>query len=89
MKQPLTFVTVSRHEHINVYRTQKDLDYPIGLLGDNVEIQFLHYHSEADAMEKWNRRLQRVAKNDEDLFFKFCDRELSPQSKLSRLTTSP
>lgn len=34
--------------------------YPIGLLGGKVEIHFLHYHTEKEAMEKWYRRAKRV-----------------------------
>ncbi|MBO5952774.1 MAG: DUF1919 domain-containing protein [Oscillospiraceae bacterium] len=33
--------------------------YPIARVGD-VEIAMLHYHSEAEALEKWERRCQRV-----------------------------
>lgn len=34
--------------------------YPVGLLGGKVEIQFLHYHTEEEAAEKWYRRARRV-----------------------------
>lgn len=34
--------------------------YPVGLLGGKVEIQFLHYHTEEEAAEKWHRRASRV-----------------------------
>ena len=34
--------------------------YPVGVLGGKVEIQFLHYHSEEEAAEKWYRRASRV-----------------------------
>lgn len=34
--------------------------YPVGLLGGKVEIQFLHYHTEEEAAEKWYRRASRV-----------------------------
>lgn len=34
--------------------------YPIGLLGGNVEIHFLHYHSAEEAATKWYRRAARV-----------------------------
>ncbi len=34
--------------------------YPVGLLGGKVEIQFLHYHTEEEAAEKWYRRAKRV-----------------------------
>ena len=39
--------------------------YPVGRLSlgdENVEIFFLHYHSESEAQEKWTRRCARVDK---------------------------
>lgn len=33
--------------------------YPIGVIGEDVEIHFLHYTSSDDAKEKWQRRLER------------------------------
>ncbi len=33
--------------------------YPVGTIGDDVEIHFLHYASSAEAAEKWQRRLER------------------------------
>lgn len=47
-------------------------EYPIGLL-DDIEIHFLHYKSEKEAYEKWNRRKQRI--NYDNLFIKFCDND--------------
>ena len=46
-------------------------DYPIGLLNKEVELHFLHYTSKEDALEKWNRRLEKM--NFERLIFKFSD----------------
>lgn len=50
--------------------------YPIGVIGDDIEIQFLHYKSEEEAYEKWNRRRDRLV-NDLKfgyiLFFKMDD----------------
>ena len=46
-------------------------NYPIGLLNKEVELHFLHYTSEEDALEKWNRRLEKM--NFERLIFKFSD----------------
>ena len=34
-------------------------EFPIGKLKD-IEIMFLHYHSEAEAKEKWERRCKRI-----------------------------
>ena len=44
--------------------------YPIGVL-DDVEIMFMHYKSEAEVVEKWNRRLKRV--DWDNLIIKFND----------------
>lgn len=48
-------------------------DYPIGII-DDIEIHFLHYKSEQEAYEKWNRRKLRV--DYDNLFIKFCDNDL-------------
>lgn len=44
--------------------------YPIGVL-DDIEIFFLHYHSEEEAREKWLRRCKRI--NWDKLIIKFND----------------
>ncbi|MBL7707171.1 MAG: DUF1919 domain-containing protein [Taibaiella sp.] len=49
--------------------------YPIGIL-DDVEVHFLHYHSEAEAFEKWNKRMKRLMEVDRsNWFLKICDRD--------------
>lgn len=55
-----------------------EFDYPIGLL-DDIEIHFLHYFSEKEAKDKWQRRVKRinwsnilVKMNDAD----FCDLDI-------------
>ena len=52
-----------------------NLIYPIGKLGNDVEIHFLHYKSETEAQEKWNRRLKRM--NFNNILFKFSDNDMS------------
>lgn len=44
--------------------------HPVGLL-DDVEIFFLHYHSQEEAFEKWTRRCERI--NWDKLIVKFSD----------------
>lgn len=44
--------------------------YPVGKLKD-IEIFFLHYHSEQEAKEKWERRIKRI--NWDRLLVKFND----------------
>ena len=47
---------------------------PTACLGDDVEVQLLHYAAENEAVEKWSSRVERVCGDDSQLFFKFCDR---------------
>lgn len=50
------------HEHFG--------EYPIGIL-DDIEICFMHYKTEKEALEKWTRRCKRI--NWENIIIKFCD----------------
>lgn len=56
--------------------------YPIGILGDNVEIHFLHYHSIEEAITKWNKRLSRI--NRDNMLVKFSDRDLCTDDLIYR-----
>lgn len=47
-------------------------EYPIANLGD-IEIHFLHYKSENEAKDKWNRRKSRM--HWDNLFFKMNDND--------------
>lgn len=73
--QNLIFVKNSRYAYINQMRLKQLNFYPIGLLGGEIEIHFLHYSSENEALDKWSRRVKRVSNDDSRLFFKFCDRD--------------
>jgi uncharacterized protein (DUF1919 family) len=68
---PLTFITTSKYHKANLLRENNP--YPIGLLNDEVEIHFLHYHTKREALEKWNRRRKRI--NMQNLFLSFTDNE--------------
>lgn len=56
----LTFVDKSRYPERNAAREKWTEYYPIGLLDGKVEINFLHYHSEEEAADKWHRRSLRI-----------------------------
>ena len=59
---------------------------PIGKL-DDIEIIFLHYHSENEAREKWDRRKKRV--NYEDIFLKFSMMNLCTEIDLKNFDKLP
>ncbi|MDQ1141125.1 DUF1919 domain-containing protein [Pedobacter agri] len=67
----LRFVTVSKYDIANDSR-ESGSKYPIGVIGE-IEIHFLHYHSELEAREKWNRRRARVNLNN--LFVEMSENE--------------
>jgi uncharacterized protein (DUF1919 family) len=72
INQRLTFKSQSVYPEGNE-NLHKFGGYPLGMLGD-VEVHFLHYGSEHEALAKWTERSKRV-RND-NLFFVMTDRDL-------------
>ena len=66
----IEFASQSRHEEINAWRDLIQKPYPIGVLGGDVEVQFLHYASREEAEAKWARRAQRI--HWDHLLVKIC-----------------
>lgn len=69
IKQPLKFTDTSWNPKANDAR--KERYFPTGLLGD-VELQCFAYKTEKEALEKWNRRVPRI--NRDNLFVIFSDK---------------
>ncbi|AMC10462.1 hypothetical protein Lupro_03985 [Lutibacter profundi] len=67
MSKKLKFTKISKY-------LKEEQNYPIGLIGD-AEIHFLHYKTEEEAIEKWNRRKNRMLEvtDKNNYFFKLCD----------------
>ena len=59
---------------------------PIGLL-DDVEIVFLHYKTQEEAYEKWNRRRNRI--NWENIIFKFSKMNKCTEEHLAAFDALP
>lgn len=69
LKQELHFMNIEESKHYAVWIEDPGMkNVPIGVL-DDVEIAFLHYKNPAVALEKWNRRVERI--NKANLIFKF------------------
>jgi uncharacterized protein (DUF1919 family) len=57
----LRFVDASRHAELEAGRqAQPPRGYPVGVLGGELEIHFVHYGSPRAAREAWCRRVERV-----------------------------
>lgn len=72
MNYPLEFIlpSASKYKEYISAIDERFGKYPIGLLKD-VEIHFLHYKNKEEALEKWNRRKQRI--NWNNLIVKFSE----------------
>lgn len=89
----LTFIKPEESRWKNMPQIASDKrfgSYPIGVLSNGkktIEIFFLHYHSKEEAMEKWQRRVQRV--NWNRLLVKFNDQNGCTESDLEQFLKLP
>lgn len=60
LSQPLVFIHPEQSKHFEKY---KPIEYPVAKC-DDIDIFFMHYHSENEAEEKWRRRAARVDLNN-------------------------
>ncbi len=77
LRQPIEFIP---WESSRWYPAIKDsTPYPIGKL-DDIEVYFMHFHSEEEVLEKWERRKSRI--NPQKVIFKLSQRELCSKSDI-------
>jgi uncharacterized protein (DUF1919 family) len=86
LKQPLHFKKETDHEMAHRFCTQTHKTFPIGVLGD-IEIHFMHYKTEQEALEKWTRRAKRINMNN--LFVVFSDGDEFSEEYLERFEKMP
>lgn len=75
----LKFIPADKSKYAETLRKRNHLHVPVGIL-DDVEIVFLHYHSEKEAYEKWNRRKERV--NYDNIILKFSKMNLCTEEHM-------
>ena len=63
-----------------------NINVPIGLLGD-IEIVFLHYKTQEEAYEKWNRRLERI--NFNNIVYKMSEQNLCTTEAMKKFDKIP
>jgi uncharacterized protein (DUF1919 family) len=67
----LEFTERSRYDDVNGPRDRGEVPLtPMGVLGGDVEIHFVHLPSEHEARDKWQRRVERI--NPERIAVKAC-----------------
>lgn len=90
LRAPLQFKKESKYEECRQQRAKTPYWYPEGFLsigGKEVEIHFLHYHSEEEAREKWERRAARV--NFDDLLILGVDQDMATEEDAKRFVKLP
>ena len=73
------------YKQLSSESTAKEV-YPVAKL-DDIEIHFLHYHSEKEARTKWEYRKSRINRNR--LLVKMSQRSASDRSILDRFAKLP
>lgn len=87
LAQPLEFIKASKHAMSKRFTQITGKVYPIGLLGGDVEIHFMHYKTQQEAAEKWNSRLKRLCRDN--LFVVFSDSEEFQEPQLEEFAGLP
>ena len=83
---PLEFIDAKDSKYYEILKERNQLDKPIGILRD-VEIVFLHYKSREEALEKWNRRKERV--NFDNIYLKFSPMNMCEETHLKSFDELP
>lgn len=81
MEKPLAFISYTESKYKEILEEKKQTQVPLGRLGD-IEIVFLHYHTQEEAAEKWQRRVKRI--NYDNLIFKFSQMNLCSNDHLKQ-----
>ena len=88
IKEELIFINANESRYKEyLIKANRFNKYPIGKLGNKVEIHFLHYKSQQEAKEKWNRRVKRI--NFNNILFKFSDNDLSNEELIQEFDELP
>lgn len=87
MCSSLNFIDIQDSKYyLHLLKINK-VNHPVGLLGKDIEIHFLHYASPKDALKKWNRRKARI--NYDNLLIKFSEEVFCTPSLIRRFDQLP
>lgn len=60
INSPIRFIPAQQSRYYTRLKELNQTNVPIAIIGDDIEIVMLHYHSEKEVVEKWNRRKDRI-----------------------------
>ena len=82
----LVFISQEQSRYREELKKRNTPQCPIGVL-DDVEVVFLHYHSEEEARTKWNRRKERI--NLANIIVKMSEQNLCTPKQLQAFDALP
>jgi len=80
LSSQIVFRNFSKYRKVDDYRKSSNSYFPLGVIDDDIEIQFIHYQSEQEAYEKWYRRIDRM--DWQNIYFKLDEIKLGATSEL-------
>lgn len=85
---PLEFIEIENSKYYAKATNdgKNKITYPVAKLGD-IEIFFMHYKSQAEAIEKWERRKKRI--NFNNLLFKMSERTDCDEQTITEFCNLP
>lgn len=86
LETPLEFIDAEDSKYYDELKKRNQTDKPIGVI-DDVEIVFLHYKTEEEAKEKWDRRKLRV--NYDRIVLKFSRMNLCSDAEIEQFCNLP
>lgn len=88
---PIHFISPSESKYYDKITSKgsREVTYPIGLLDNDVEIHFLHYATEAEASEKWEKRKRRINRQKILIKMSIRDAESEIEPLLERFIALP
>jgi uncharacterized protein (DUF1919 family) len=87
LRTPITFIPDSRNAAVRRLRTNRR-SWPIGLLGDEVEVHFMQYRSEEDARRTWETGCANLC--FDRILVKFSvDKDGATQQHIDRFVSMP
>ena len=57
----------------DIVKKNANVGYPVGTLGKDITLYFIHYKTFEEAVKKWNERKKRI--NRQNMFFMMTDRD--------------
>lgn len=87
--QSINFINFTESKYYDHFKDwNKFGKYPIGILeGSDIEIHFLHYNSEKEVLDNWDRRLKRI--NWNKVLYKFNDQNLCLYEHIKKFSELP